>query len=245
MKLINLDKENKYKSGIYCITNNINDKIYIGSTKCLHIRKRTHFQKLKINKHNNIKLQNFVNKYGIDSINFKVIEFVEIDNLVEKEQFYIGKYIDFENDFNICKIAGTPPTWNRKLKEIDIIKISELYNSGMNCCKLSELIYGNRKYRGYISSIVRGITYSEYKELFKYRKYSQIGRILSKETKKKISESHKKYSKKYSKEQLNFIKENINEISMKDMRKILKMSYLNLRKIILEFKNLNYGNNLS
>ena len=62
------------KSGIYKITNNINGKYYIGSTKHLSSRYRTHLSTLKNNISSCLILQNAVNKYGIENFTFSVLE---------------------------------------------------------------------------------------------------------------------------------------------------------------------------
>lgn len=62
------------KSGIYKITNLINNKYYIGSTKHLSSRYRTHLSTLKANISSCVILQNAVNKYGIENFEFQVIE---------------------------------------------------------------------------------------------------------------------------------------------------------------------------
>lgn len=191
LKFIEYNKDSRYLSGIYCITNNIDNRIYIGSTNCFYKRFYEHNRDFCKLDHNNNHLQNFVNKYGIDSINYNIIEIVDFNNLIEREQYYFDNYIDFNKDFNICKIAGTPPNYNRSFSEKDILYISELYNSGKSCCQISEILFNSRDYRSKIAKITKGESYSEYKNLFNYRKYNQTGRIVSQETKDKIGKANK------------------------------------------------------
>lgn len=176
LKFIDYNNTNKYLSGIYCITNIIDNRIYIGSTQCFKRRFTEHLKDFTENTHSNKHLLRFVNKYGIDSIKFNIIEIVEINQTIEKEQYYLDNYIDFNKDFNICKIAGTPPNYNRSFSEKDILYIAELYNSGKSCCQISEILYNNRNNRAKINLIVKGESYSEHKNLFKHRKYTQKGK---------------------------------------------------------------------
>ena len=101
------DEDLKDKYGIYQIRNLINDKIYIGSTENLLIRKKHHFYTLKKLIHRNNKLQNSYNKYGEQNFIFEIIEFVEDKNkLLEIEQYWINKLNIVEKGYNIQPIAG-------------------------------------------------------------------------------------------------------------------------------------------
>ncbi|MEQ8172689.1 MAG: GIY-YIG nuclease family protein, partial [Candidatus Eremiobacterota bacterium] len=62
----------KKNSGIYCIINRVNQKIYIGSAKNLKDREKQHFSLLKNNKHVNKYLQNSYNKHGYENFEFKI-----------------------------------------------------------------------------------------------------------------------------------------------------------------------------
>lgn len=91
-------------AGIYAIINTLNNKMYIGSTQTLRKRFRQHYTLLLRNQHHSKKLQNAVNKYGINVFKFTVLERCEpiTDTLLLLEQ----KYIDELGYYNICKIAG-------------------------------------------------------------------------------------------------------------------------------------------
>lgn len=81
-------------SGIYKITNVVNNKAYIGLSMHLNKRWEEHKNDLIKNKHFNAHLQNSVNKYGIQNFKFEVLEQVEADKdkLSEREIFWINKY---------------------------------------------------------------------------------------------------------------------------------------------------------
>lgn len=85
-------KWNEQKSGIYCIKNKVNSKLYIGKSKNLHRRKYQHLSELKHNKHKNKYLQASVNKYGIENFVFEVLEFCEINELPKLEYHWINHY---------------------------------------------------------------------------------------------------------------------------------------------------------
>jgi group I intron endonuclease len=78
-------------SGIYCIKNIINNKVYIGSSINLNGREYKHFWMLKKNKHDNQFLQNSFNKYGEKSFVFEVLEECHPELLINLENYHIIK----------------------------------------------------------------------------------------------------------------------------------------------------------
>lgn len=95
----------KILSGVYKIQSKIKPKrIYIGSAKNITIRWGIHISDLKLNKHHSIKLQRHYNKYGIEDLEFSIILFCSIENLILNEQLQLNKYIPY---FNCSKIAGS------------------------------------------------------------------------------------------------------------------------------------------
>lgn len=100
------------KSGIYKITNSINNKFYIGSSKNIERRFYIHKSKLKNNDHANIILQRSYNKYG-DVFKYEIIEEnIKTEDLLIVEQKYLDKYID--NDLPIATIRWRLNSNNKK-----------------------------------------------------------------------------------------------------------------------------------
>lgn len=122
MKFLICD-ENKNKSGIYIIKNQINEKIYIGSTRCFRERFNEHKRNLLANIASNY-MQNECNKYGIDNFTFDILEITEKNKeaLVKKEQFYLDLYYDNQDKcFNLNKLAtsrlGTKQNWSEEQRQ--------------------------------------------------------------------------------------------------------------------------------
>ena len=73
-------------------------KVYIGSTKCLYKRINSHINSLKNNVHSAKYLQNYINKYGLDSIKLEILKVydsgVDRNFLFQEEQFYLNKYLN-------------------------------------------------------------------------------------------------------------------------------------------------------
>ena len=83
--------------GIYEIKNLVNNKIYIGSSSNINKRKTAHFSYLRRNNHPNKHLQNAYNKYGANNFEFNILEICTIDNIIQKEQYYIDNYLPHYN----------------------------------------------------------------------------------------------------------------------------------------------------
>jgi len=89
---------------VYQITNHRNGRIYIGS--CVSITKRlaVHNSKLRKGKASPY-LQKEYNKHG-DAYLMKAIEYCSIENMIEREQFWLNKYYDDQqNCYNINPTA--------------------------------------------------------------------------------------------------------------------------------------------
>lgn len=101
---IDVSKELLDRSGVYIIKNNVNNKIYVGSTAVLKRRFYDHNGKLRSGKHNNSKLICAVIKYGLSNFTFSVLELVEdLKRLVEVEQYWIDNLKPFYNIYPIAR----------------------------------------------------------------------------------------------------------------------------------------------
>lgn len=85
-------REEKIKSGIYKITNLINNKIYIGMSIYINRRWNVHKWDLKNNKHHSFHLQRAYNKYGEKNFKFEVLEYYPKENLELIEQCWLNFY---------------------------------------------------------------------------------------------------------------------------------------------------------
>lgn len=95
---------NKNKiTGIYKITNLVNNKFYIGSSTNLKLRKINHFSRLKNNNHANKHLQSSYNKYGKENFIYEIIAFCPPEYIIKFEQWFLD---NMKPKYNIFKIAG-------------------------------------------------------------------------------------------------------------------------------------------
>ena len=97
----NIDKLPE-KSGIYKVTNIINNKIYIGQSKNIKKRFKNHHIVDYNNKNNccyNTKFYQALRKYGLENFQVEVLELTN-EELDKKEIQHIQKYDSFKNGYN-------------------------------------------------------------------------------------------------------------------------------------------------
>jgi len=103
------------KTGIYTITNIINNKIYLGSaSNSFYQRWGVHRYDLKNNKHSNKYLQRAVNKHGIENFKFEILDECEPEFCLSAEQWWINmlNVCNPKFGYNLCAVAGN--TYGRK-----------------------------------------------------------------------------------------------------------------------------------
>ncbi len=90
--------------GVYKITNRVNGKIYVGSSKNIYERWNQHKDKLRNNCHDNAHLQNAWIKYGENNFKFEIIEECDPNIQFEREQYYLNTLNPFDdNGYNIVR----------------------------------------------------------------------------------------------------------------------------------------------
>ena len=91
-------------SGIYRITNQLNENVYIGSAINFKQRKHKHFTELNMGIHVNKHLQSAYNIYGKERFKFDILLYCDKENLI----FYEQRAIDIlKPKYNIRKIADS------------------------------------------------------------------------------------------------------------------------------------------
>lgn len=89
-------------TGIYKITNTENQKMYIGQSRNIDQRWKTHKRmalKTK-NTDNNSHLYNAMRKYGLEKFKFEVVEECAINLLNDREKYWILEYNSVEEGYN-------------------------------------------------------------------------------------------------------------------------------------------------
>lgn len=94
------------KSGIYKLHCTASGKFYIGSSQELERRRIHHYNRLRAGKHGNPYLQNSYNLYGEAAIQFEVLEYCDVSDLLITEQKYIDQHKGTGKLFNVAEVAG-------------------------------------------------------------------------------------------------------------------------------------------
>jgi len=124
------------KSGtIYLITNLINNKKYVGQTiQKPEIRFNYHLNYASKDYNiSNMPLSRAINKYGKNNFKFEILEECLIDDLNERESYYIKKYDSFYSGYN-ATLGGT---YGKKI-DINIEEMINLYHQLKSARKVAE-----------------------------------------------------------------------------------------------------------
>lgn len=127
------------KSGIYCIENLNNGKLYIGLSNDIHKRKICHFSLLKRNKHHNNHLQNAYNNN--EPLEHRVIEICKCEDLVNRETYWINYYDCIAKGYNQAEAGGIGNGLSGKEHPNHISTIHTFYHDvfGTKECSMLEL----------------------------------------------------------------------------------------------------------
>lgn len=168
-------KENKslikrYCSGVYAIRNDLNNKMYVGSSSNIRNRYEYHFDSIKKGKFVNKKLQEEVDKIGIDKFSFLILE--ECDDVSDTLKYLECKYIELHGDYNVNSVDGKPVYCYTKtgefVKEYKNIKSAAKDVDGLPDNIRAVIDKRKKSYRGFQWSYVKTDKHDMYKVEFSY-----------------------------------------------------------------------------
>ena len=124
-------------SGIYCITNKINNKKYIGQSNSVFTRWGEHAN-IAFNNDSERKslIHKAIKKYGLESFTFEILELCELEKLNDLEIFYIKSFkekgftlYNLTNGGDIGAIMYGENNPNSILTDEEVYDIRERYNN--------------------------------------------------------------------------------------------------------------------
>lgn len=164
------------KSGVYIIMNNLNGKVYVGSSQNIKNRFSEHLRDLRRNRNHNRYLQRAWNKYGEEAFKFVVVEKVPVLFLFEFEQYYIDHYqaANSRYGYNSAPFADGPRgvKWTQACKD-------------RHSKRLKGNIIVSEEARLKISSALKG--YIKTQETREKLRAANLGKIIPEEQRLKIS----------------------------------------------------------
>lgn len=167
---------------IYCITNIINDKQYVGQAVVKNKRWKDHKSSLNVGKHNNAYLQSAYNKYGKENFIYTILEVIDggvnlIARLTEREQYWMNKLNTVApNGYNLNPTAGSAIGF--KHSEETKQRWSEQRKGQKRSEEAKANISAGHKKRKPVSDETR-----------EKLRLAQTGKVKSEETKRKMSEA--------------------------------------------------------
>jgi len=96
---LNILKEQRDKSGVYCLINKVNGHSYVGSSIKLASRMRNYLNKafLKSKQNANMPITRSLLKYDYSNFSLLILEYVEAEFLTSRETFYLANIIPYYN----------------------------------------------------------------------------------------------------------------------------------------------------
>ena len=183
-------KDNKNKSGIYKWTNKISNDVYIGQSIDLSKRFIRYFNLSYLKNRETLVISRALIKYGYNNFSLEILEYCDIADLTEREQYYLDT---LKPRYNTLKIAGsssghklseeTKAKISKALKGVYVKEKSALYGSSLS--EETKALMSLKKSKS--NNPLFGKTHTEEsKELMRQK---ALGRKHSEETLLKISVS--------------------------------------------------------
>ena len=227
-------------SGIYTITNIIDNKLYVGYTNNFKKREQSHFLELKKFIHKNQHLQRAVNKYGIENFKFEIIEECPKEYLISMEHYWCNLLDSRNRNYGYNIMPTNPLSVNGRHTTETKEKLSKSHKGKILSEATILKMKNSRTGKSYLTEEgrerIRNDTKNQVftKEQIEKRASKMRGRLLTEEHKRKISEAVKgrKMSDKHKELLINYNKnKKVSEKTKSEIAKSLeKYHYIVINK---------------
>lgn len=117
---------------IYCISNTVNDKVYIGkTTHSIEKRFQEHCHDSKKSRVEKRPLYDAMNKHGVENFQITLVEEVDLYRLSEREEYWIKHFNSYHNGYNATRGGDGKILYNYEL-------FVEDYKNGMTICNIAK-----------------------------------------------------------------------------------------------------------
>lgn len=250
-----MEKEVSTKPGIYCFTNSVNGKCYVGQALNLRRRFNKHINNFKTSRYDNPLYRAFA-KYGLEKFNYNVLEIIEdeLDQTTLKEKLdileikYISEKDSYSNGYNQTK-GGDGGITGYKFSEEQKRKLSENTKKVMADGRYTIFVYDKQKDKFYEfanmkeAAINLNVNADSIRNSKKYNRW-YLGRYLFGEDKELLKEKILTVeinvpTEQYLEEYYNYLKQ-FNVISIKQVSEDLGITEEAVKKRNQKLRNLGY-----
>nr|YP_009059698.1 GIY-YIG endonuclease [Parasitella parasitica]AIO05748.1 GIY-YIG endonuclease [Parasitella parasitica] len=180
----NIILDNKSKSGIYILINRKNSSFYVGSSSNIARRMSSYslFAYLNNPKNKNMVICKALLKYEHDSFALMILEYCDISELVQKEQYWIDV---LSPDYNVLKYAYNSQGYKHTPESISLMsKLASLkVVSDETKEKISKSMIGENNHlygKSHTAEILAKIALSKsHSSVFLYNEYKELMCIFS------------------------------------------------------------------
>lgn len=123
--------------GIYCITNNINNLKYVGQSRHIEQRFREHKNSSYLQ---NTAFSKALKEYGVDNFTFSILEECKIEELDEREIYWINKLNTYNKGYNMT-FGGSAGFDYSLTRALSLEEVREGWKKGYSVCQIRDF-YG-------------------------------------------------------------------------------------------------------
>lgn len=163
----------KNKPAIYCITNKIDGKVYVGKTKCPW--RRCHHYKYDFKNRRGDQINNYMmramEKHGYENFTYTILEFCSVEDSSERELFWMDKFNSTHRDYgyNLRRDSSTKMIAHPETREKIRKNVTQQWADGLrdgHAAKLAQNWRDNPE-----RSIKQSQMFREYRTTWEYLVY--------------------------------------------------------------------------